>query len=81
MAKNYIAQGILLYSSLYVNAILILITFLTGRWIFLFFVFLTFALVAYMSFLTVKESDHLKSVGKWAEETIGSIYEKFPKLF
>lgn len=81
MSKNHIAQGILLCSTLYVSTILILITFLTGRWIFLFFVFLTFALVAYMSFLTVKDSDYLKRIGKWAEETIEFLYQKVAKLF
>lgn len=81
MAKNYIAQGILVYSTLYVNTILFLITFLTGRWIFLFFILLTFGLVAYMSLLTAKESDHLMSVGKWAEEAIESIYNKTVNLF
>lgn len=81
MATQYIAQGILLYSTAYVCVILALITFLTGRWIFLFFIFLTFALVAYLGYLTAHDSENLKTVGKWAEETVAKIYDKICELF
>lgn len=80
MSNQYIAQGILLYSTLYVSTILALITFLTGRWIFLFFIILTFALVAYLSYLTAHDSENLKMVGKWAEDTIGKFYTKISQL-
>lgn len=76
MNNNYLAQGILFYSTLYISSILTLITFLTGRWIFIFFILLSFGLLAYMSYLTVKESAHLQKIGKWTEDVIVDLYKK-----
>jgi len=76
MSNNYLAQGILLYSTLYISSILTLITLLTGRWVFIFFILLSFGLLAYMSYLTAKDSAHLQNVGKWAEEVFANLYEK-----
>lgn len=81
MSDHYISQGILLYSTAYVSTILTLITFLTGRWIFIFFIFLSFALVAYLSYLTAHDSENLKTVGKWAEDTLSTLYSKVTNLF
>lgn len=81
MTNNYIAQGILFYSSIYVSSILVSITLLTGRWVFLFFILLNLALVAYMSYLTAQDSEHLKTIGKWAEDFIASTYNSITHFF
>ena len=75
MNNNYLAQGILLYSTLYICSILTLVTLLTGRWVFIFFILLSFGLLAYMSYLTAKDSVHLQNVGKWAEEVFVKLYK------
>lgn len=74
-------HGILFYSTIYINCMLCLVAILTGRWIFLLLVVLTVGLTAYMMYLTTNNNEHLKSVGKWAEQMFSNAWNKVKSYF
>lgn len=67
MDEQSLLHGVLFYTTAYVNCLLCIVAIITGRWIFLLLMVLTIGLTAYMMYMTTYNSDHLKSVGKWAE--------------
>lgn len=67
---NYLSQGILCFSTLYISIILITVTLITKRWIFLFILLLTLALSSYLCYLAAKDDDFLQNVGKWFSEKL-----------
>lgn len=79
--ERSLAHGVLFYSSMYINCILLAIGITTGRWIFMFLILLTVGLTAYMLYLTLHNSDHLQNIGSWAEATLTSSLEKLKQLF
>lgn len=75
--SNYVVQGILFYSTIYISTILTVITFLTGRWIFIFFILLTFALAIYMGYLSTHNHDFIIKSGQWIDDTLLKYINKF----
>lgn len=67
---THLAQGTLFYSGIYISTILIIVAFLTGRLIYIFFIALTLALMVYMNYLICEDSSHLTNVGEWVEKLI-----------
>lgn len=67
MGDRSIIHGVLFYTTVYVNCILLSVAILTGRWIFLLLILLTIGLTAYMMYMTSHNDEHLKSVGVWVE--------------
>lgn len=67
MDERSVVHGVLFYTTIYVNCILLAVAFLTGRWIFLLLIVLTVGLTAYMMYMTTHNDEHLKVVGKWVE--------------
>lgn len=65
-----LAQGVLFYSGTYVTVMLIMVSFLTGKLIYIFFIVLTIGLICYVNYLIIENNSHLKNVGKWVEEMI-----------
>lgn len=65
-----LAQGVLFYCGTYVTAILIMVSFLTGKLMYIFFIVLTLGLIFYVNYLIIENNSHLKNVGKWVEEMI-----------
>lgn len=80
MNDKSIAHGVLFYSTLYVNGILLITGISTGRWVFMLLILLTMGLAAYMMFLISSNTDHLKAVGDWAETTFSTHLEKLKRL-
>lgn len=80
MEEKNAANGVLFYSSIYIKVILLAISIITGRWIFLLLILLTIGLTAYMMYISSYNLDHLKSVGKWAEETFATYFQKLREL-
>lgn len=68
--ETQLAQGVLFYSGTYITALLIMISFLTGKLIYIFFIVLTIGLIFYVNYLIIENNSHLKNVGKWAEDMI-----------
>lgn len=66
--ESYLGQGVLFYSGLYINIILIVIAFLTGRLVFVFFIVLTGGLILYMNYLIVDSNTHLVHIGENIEK-------------
>lgn len=65
-----LAQGVLFYCGTYVTTILIMVSFLTGKLMYIFFIVLTLGLIFYVNYLIIENNSHLKNVGKWVEEMI-----------
>lgn len=80
MDEKSVANGILFYSSIYIKGILLAISVLTGRYIFLLFILLTLGLTAYMMYIASHNTDHFKSIGQWAERTFLSYIKKLKDL-
>lgn len=80
MNEKSIAHGVLFYSTLYVNGILLITGISTGRWVFMLLILLTMGLAAYMMFLISSNVDHLKAVGDWAETKFSTHLEKLKRL-
>ncbi|GFS69067.1 hypothetical protein TNCV_4570521 [Trichonephila clavipes] len=76
MDKRHVVNGVLLYTTIYVNCILCAVAAMTGRWIFLLLIVLTMGLTAYMMYMTTHNDDHLKSVSKWAEDNFTKLMAK-----
>lgn len=76
MNEKSIAHGVLFYSTLYANGILLATGISTGRWVFMLLILLTMGLGAYMMCLISSNADHLKAVGDWAETTFSAHLEK-----
>lgn len=68
--ESHLGQGVLFYTGLYINIILVIIAFLTGRLVFLFFIVLTAGLILYMNYLVVENNTHLISMGKSIEGVV-----------
>lgn len=68
----HLSQGVLFYSGLYINILLIIVAFLTGRLIFLFFIVLTLGLIFYMNYLVIENNKHIKHIGEWVEHIFKS---------
>lgn len=66
--ETHLAQGVLFYAGIYINTILVIVSFLTGRFIFLFFMVLTLALIFYMNYLVIDQNSHIKNMGEWVEQ-------------
>lgn len=81
MDEKHVANGVLFYCSLYIKCLLLAVTVLTGRWIFLLLILLTMGLTAYMMYVTSHDLDHLKAIGKWADTTISTSLEKIRQMF
>ena len=81
MDDRSLAHGVLFYSSLYINCVLLSIGIMTGRWIFMFLILLTVGLTAYMMYVAAYNSDHLKNIGEWTEKTFSKYFEKVKQLF
>lgn len=81
MADHLLGQGILFYATIYISGILFVVFMITGRWIFLLFIVLTYVLSAYVNYTTLTNSDHLKKVGSWSENLIKSTYSKITNYF
>lgn len=81
MEEKSLAHGVLFYSSLYINCVLLSIGIKTGRWIFLLLIVLTMGLTVYMMYVASNDPKHLKSIGKWAEDSFSSHLEKLKNLF
>ena len=81
MDERSLAHGILFYSSLYINCVLLAIGITTGRWVFMLLILLTVGLTAYMMYLASHNADHLKNIGTWAEKTISNHFEKLKQIF
>lgn len=64
----HLAQGVLVYAGLYINLLLIIVSFLTGKFIYLFFIILTIALIVYMNYLIIEKNSHIKYIGEWVEQ-------------
>lgn len=80
MSEKSLAQGVLFYSSLYVNGILLITGMSTGRWVFMLLILLTMGLTAYLMYIMTSQADHLKRVGDWAEVTFSSHLEKLKRF-
>lgn len=78
-SEKLVADGLLFYSSIYINTILLFIAFITNRWIFLLFILFTFGLTVYMMYLSAGHLDHIKKVGQWAHDTIEKTTQKVTK--
>ena len=81
MDERSLAHGVLFYSSLYINCVLLGIGILTGRWIFMLLILLTVGLTAYMMYIATHNTDHLKNIGSWAENVFLNHIEKLKQLF
>lgn len=79
MDEQHLGEGILFYSTVYIAVVLLSVAITTGRWIFLLLILLTFALAGYMAYLTINDTQHLKTTGKWVENFLKSMYEKVAK--
>lgn len=80
MDDKSLAQGVLFYSSLYVNGVLLITGISTGRWVFVLLIMLTMGLTAYMTYVINSNAEHLKMMGDWAELKIMSHLEKLKRL-
>ena len=65
---THLAQGVLFYTGIYINTILVIVSFLTGRFIFIFFIVLTLALIFFMNYLVIENNSHIKQMGEWVEQ-------------
>lgn len=65
-----LAQGVLFYCGTYVTVMLIMVSFLTGKLMYIFFIVLTLGLLFYVNYLIIENNSHLQNVGKWVEEMI-----------
>lgn len=72
--ESYLGQGVLFYAGLYINIILVIIAFLTGRLVFLFFIVLTAGLILYMNYLVVENNAHLISAGEFIEGVVKKFF-------
>lgn len=81
MDDRSISHGVLFYSSLYVNGILLITGITTGRWIFLLLILLTMGLTAYLMFLITNDADHLQKMGVWVESKLLVHLEKVKQVF
>lgn len=81
MTEKSLAQGVLFYTTLYVNSILIITGMSTGRWVFMLLILLTVALTAYLMYLITANPDHFKKVGDWAEVTFSNHLEKLKRFW
>lgn len=81
MDERSLANGVLFYSSLYVNCVLLAIGVTTGRWIFVLLILLTVGLTAYMMYVASHNADHLKNVGNWAEINFSKYFKQLKQLF
>lgn len=81
MDERSLANGVLFYSSLYVNCVLLAIGITTGRWIFMLLILLTIGLTAYMMYVVSHNADHLKNVGSWAENNFSKYLKQLKQLF
>lgn len=77
MDDHSLVHGVLFYTSVYINAILCSVAILTGRWVFMLLVVLSVGLTAYMMYMTTHNSEHLKVMGKWMENTFAKIMERY----
>lgn len=73
---NEVVTGVLFYTTLYINCILCAVAALTGRWIFLMLIVLSLGLTAYMMYTITHNDEHLKTVGKWAQDTFSNTIAK-----
>lgn len=71
---SHLGQGVLFYAGVYINIMLVIIAFLTGRFVFLFFIVLTAGLILYMNYLVIENNSHFIQVGKMIEETIKKLF-------
>lgn len=67
---THLAQGVLFYSGTYVTVLLIIVSFLTGKLMYIFFIILTLGLIFYINYLIIENNIHLKNVGQWIEQMI-----------
>lgn len=81
MTEKSLAQGVLFYTCLYVNGILLITGITTGRWIFMLLILLTVGLTAYLMYIITSHADHLKKVGDWAEVTFSAHLEKLKRFW
>lgn len=79
--ERSILHGVVFYSCLYVNGILLAISVVTGRMIFLLLIVLTMGLTAYMLYVASHNEEHLKKVGEWAEKIFASHLKVMQDLF
>lgn len=70
---NYLSQGILCFSTIYISVILVTVTLITKQLIFLFILFLTLALSAYLCYLASKDDQFLQDAGKWFFEKLENL--------
>lgn len=80
MSEKRIVDGLLFYSSIYVNTILLFVAFITNRWIFLLFILFTLGLTVYMMYVASEHMEHIKKIGKWAQDTIHAQIDKVKAL-
>lgn len=71
---SHLGQGVLFYAGIYINFMLVIIAFLTGRFVFLFFIVLTAGLILYMNYLVIENNSHLIRVGEYIEGIIKKIF-------
>lgn len=79
--ERSILHGVVFYSCLYVNGILLAITLLTGRMTFMLLIVLTMGLTAYMLYVASHNKEHLRKVGQWAEKMFASHVELLRRIF
>lgn len=76
-----VGTGILFYTSIYINIILLAVSAMTGRWIFILLIVLTLGLTAYMMLVLSQHSSHLEDIGNWVEQTIFTNFKKLKTSF
>lgn len=81
MNDRQVVNGVLFYTTAYINCILCVVAASTGRWIFLMLILLTMGLTAYMMYMTTHNEQHLKEVGTWVENTFSGVLEKIRHFF
>lgn len=72
--ESHLGQGVLFYAGVYINIMLVIIAFLTGRFVFLFFIVLTAGLILYMNYLVIENNSHLIHVGEIIEDTMKKLF-------
>lgn len=81
MDDRALIHGVIFYSSLYINVMLLAIGATTGNWSFILLILLTLALTTYIMYIVSHNPDHLKSVGTWTEKIFTAQLEKMRHLF
>lgn len=78
---KYLAEGIVGYSSLYVVLVLLAVTAMTGRYVFLFMILLTIGLATYLIHQATVNEGHFVKVGQYLEAVISKVGDTWKKAW